>query len=496
MSSPSYIQKNKWLFALSIGIVTQLFLIGLLIAFYFAASFNFEIIKTDSSLSSIEWNFSKYVWRSGEVMSTYGNISRLENYQNQAFPGLLNKLFELDNGVKANGSSNLNASVIPAFRLFNISIQLASAVICLIGILFVFNFSIFCKLVWEYILLSDSFNFQKLTLVILFNVLGFYIASKIEQQEFERTELTWLSNLKWVKQIWNLRHLKHYFNISSSSSDNPDDIILETRGLTFSPYVNRNIFKKLFSSSKEDIERQILKDINLKIKKGSFNVVIGPNGSGKTTLIRSLINLNEGFTGEVLWNGKEISTINRTEFSRQVSYIPQFLNLQNEISILDFLEMFRYPYRQLESNNPDLDHSLVMSTMEKNDCAKWQHKMIKELSGGQKQKILLTSVLVQESEIIVLDEPTSFLDVKNQHQFLEILKEFHRKGKTIIMILHDLQQSIDYADNLIVIQDGEIRASGHPREIVTSRLLRDIFRIDCEVNKTPAGVYLNNIYAL
>lgn len=194
--------------------------------------------------------------------------------------------------------------------------------------------------------------------------------------------------------------------------------------------------------------------------------------------------------------GKRLSHLNRTAFAREVSYIPQFLNLQNAISVIDFLEFARYPYRQLFGNSPEVDRQLSEQAIGKNNCEHLRDRMINELSGGQKQKIILTSVLVQEAEIIVLDEPTSYLDIKNQHQFLEILAQMHSKGKTIITILHDLRQSLKYADHLIVLNEGRIMASGRPEEIVNRHLLRDVFKIDCDISHTPQGVELNNIYAL
>lgn len=463
-----YARKNWKLSIIGSIIVIQIFLsIGCCLLSNNAHHY-FNSLNTSQTPQN--WNLWNWIWRSGEVMSIYGNIKRLNGYQNN-----------LQDIIKDLINSNSSSLDINNFEHFHFNIQLCTAFVCIIGILSAINLVFLCKSLWEYALEAQSFNFKKLGLTVLLNLIGLYIAYIIESKNnYKSTTWNWLLNWAPIKTTLQLQGHDNDFQILENESES----ILEVKNLNYS------------ITNKTKTTEQILKDINFTIKPNSLNVVIGPNGSGKTTLIKSIINLNEGFTGDVLWGKENIKDINKTEFARQISYIPQFLNLQNPVEIVDFLEIFRYPYKKLKNNNHKVDREIVLEALRKNNCQQFQHKIINELSGGQKQKILLTSVLAQESKVIILDEPTSFLDIKNQHQFLEILKEFQKQHKTIIMILHDLQQAVDYADNLIVLNRGSIQATGTPRDIITPELLKDVFKIDCNIEIENNRMKINNIYAI
>ncbi|AEW45756.2 Iron(III) dicitrate transport ATP-binding protein fecE [Mycoplasma haemocanis str. Illinois] len=514
-----YIKKNTSLFVLSISLFLQLVLIGAIFISYLCNWHAYTQLKNDTNLSTSTFHSYSYIEllkNSGESMSTQHNLSRLHNYQNQELPNLIKKFFGISNShTSSNGVTDI-ANLTYYFWLFNLHLQLSIIYISLFIFLSILSITSFFKSLWNSILLCRVFNFYKL-LICLIPLWGFVMVYSWERELLEKADpllnkrcLSLLRSSAY-KSFMKLRGVKYPFDSSFGN------YLLLVENLYFSPLMKHSTTKHLrdqyallrnhrevdegshvytkkpFFGGEEDY---ILKNINLAISKGSFNVIIGPNGSGKTTLIKTLLNLNENFMGKVIWNGQSVSNINRTSFAQKVSYIPQFLSIHQSLSVTDYLKFARYPYRNSHSNNEQNDEYIIMKAIRDSGCLPFAHKNLDELSGGQKQKILLASILVQEAEVIVLDEPTSFLDIKNQHLFLESLKRLNKNGKTIIMILHDLQQSINYASNLIVMKNGEIYASGAPKEVVTKEMLREVFSIDCKLSYNNGYLDIEEIYAI
>ncbi|AEG73460.1 Iron(III) dicitrate transport ATP-binding protein fecE [Mycoplasma haemofelis Ohio2] len=514
-----YIKKNTSLFILSISLFLQLVLVGALFVSYLCNWHAYTQLKNDTNLSTSTFNSYSYIEllkNSGESMSTQHNLSRLYNYQNKELPNLVKKFFRISGGSTSSNSSPDVTNLTYYFWWFNLHLQLSMVYISLFVFLSILTITSFFKTLWNSILLCRVFNFYKL-LICLIPLWGFVMAHAWEQELFERVDpllnkrcLSLLRSNAY-KSFMKLRGVKYPFESSFGN------YLLLVENLYFSPLMKHSTTKHLKDQyallrnhrevdegshvyTKKPLfggkEEYILKNINLAISKGSFNVIIGPNGSGKTTLIKTLLNLNENFMGKVIWNGQSVSNINRTSFAQKVSYIPQFLSIHQSLSVTDYLSFARYPYRNSNSNNEKNDEYVIMKAIRDSGCLPFAHKNLDELSGGQKQKILLASILVQEADVIVLDEPTSFLDIKNQHLFLESLKSLNKRGKTIIMILHDLQQSINYASNLIVMKDGELYASGTPKEVVTKDMLREVFSIDCQLSNNNGYLGIEEIYAI
>lgn len=448
-----------------------------------------------------QYSYWKYLSKAGKAMDVQKNIGRYQNFNDEKIPIFLKAFFEKE---------GLSPTLAKHFFWFNLHLQLSILYLSLIAFFNIAGIFIFFNSLRKYLLIGKTFNFYKLFLVTCLNLWGFWICKEWEHSLTERkdpllhTKCSFLVNSKLWKRFWKLKKKSNPFRFNK-----PQDLIVVEK-LCFSPELKHSYFKHLkdyllfFKQDREINEKThiypkkslwhkpykyILKNINLTIKRGSFNVIIGCNGSGKTTLIKSLINLNENITGRVLWNGLDITKINKNVFARNVSYIPQFLNIYQSLKVIDFLTFARYPYK-------DKNEYAILKAIQESECVEFADKNLDSLSGGQKQKILLASILVQEADTIILDEPTSFLDIKNQHIFLESLKKLNSEGKTIIMILHDLQQAINYANNLIVMKEGEVYASGTPNEVITEELLRDVFNIGCTLYKNNTELEIQDIYAI
>lgn len=454
-----------------------------------------------SELRDDNYSFWKYLSKAGEAMNTQRNIARYSGFNDESISYFLNKFFN---------SENLTKDLINHFFRFNLHLQLSLLFIALFAFFFIASVFIFFNNLRKCIIIGKSFNFYKLLLCTFLNLWGFFICKDWERSLWERKDPLVLqrSPVLAESELWN-KFRRFRKKADPFRFKKPEDLIV-VENLYFSPDLKHSSFKHLkdqflfFKDNKEVNEKEhihhkktlwnkdhkyILKNINLTIKRGSFNVIIGCNGSGKTTLIKSLINLNENTTGRILWNGLDITKINKNVFARNVSYIPQFLNIYQSLKVVDFLSFARYPYK-------DNNEVTILKAIRDSGCIEFADKNLDSLSGGQKQKILLASILVQEADTIILDEPTSFLDIKNQHIFLESLKKLNSEGKTIIMILHDLQQAINYANNLIVMKEGEVYASGTPEEIINEELLRDVFNIGCKIYKNNAEIEIQDIYAI
>ncbi|MGL4739228.1 MAG: ABC transporter ATP-binding protein [Sarcina sp.] len=232
-------------------------------------------------------------------------------------------------------------------------------------------------------------------------------------------------------------------------------------------------------------KKQILKNVEFSANKGEFVSIIGPNGSGKTTLLKCINKINNPSEGEIIIDGEDVLKIRLEKIAKKVAYVPQMLNESYEVNVTDIIMLGRKPYITWSVRDEDMD--IVTNIMNEMDILHLADKNFSELSGGQKQKVLIARALVQETPVYILDEPISFLDIKNQLEVLGKAKRFAKDGgKTVVVVLHDLNMAMAYSDKILLMKSGEKISYGTPKEVLTKENIKNVYGIDVEI-------YNNNI---
>lgn len=233
-----------------------------------------------------------------------------------------------------------------------------------------------------------------------------------------------------------------------------------------------------------------LSDIKAEISEGDFISVIGKNGSGKSTLVKLISRILTGYSGNILFKGKDIKGINRKEYSRSVSYLPQTsASLNSDFSVKEFLLLGRYSSRRFSDfRYSDEDRDIVSASIAETGIEKLAGKYIYELSGGERQKVLLTLGLVQlntsgdlKGKILIIDEPLTYLDVSYQIEIFSILKKLHSRGLTIIIVIHDLALALNYSEKAILMNEGIIAEYSGSGKVITEAILSEYFQVNSRI---------------
>ncbi|WP_372698367.1 ABC transporter ATP-binding protein [Arthrobacter sp. JSM 101049] len=232
--------------------------------------------------------------------------------------------------------------------------------------------------------------------------------------------------------------------------------------------------------------RIISTDLTVTIPENSFTVIVGPNACGKSTLLRALSRLLRPTAGQVLLDGKAISSYKAKEAARIVGLLPQSSIAPDGITVVDLVARGRYPHQGLIRQWSAADEAAVEAAMAATGIADLRERHVDELSGGQRQRVWAAMALAQETPILLLDEPTTFLDIAHQIDLLDLFADLHEAGNTLIAVLHDLNHAARYATHLIAMKDGQVVAQGPPDEIVTAELVHRVFGLDCLVIDDPA----------
>ncbi|PGL71648.1 ABC transporter ATP-binding protein [Bacillus sp. AFS055030] len=231
--------------------------------------------------------------------------------------------------------------------------------------------------------------------------------------------------------------------------------------------------------------RVISRNLSVQIPDGSFTVIVGPNGCGKSTLLRTLSNLLKPSKGQILLDGKAITSYKSKEVARKLGLLPQSSTAPDGITVANLIAHGRYPYQSLIRQWTDEDEKAVMSAMELTNTSDLSHRYVDELSGGQRQRVWVAMVLAQQTPMLLLDEPTTYLDIAHQIDLLELFKDLNIQGNTLVAVLHDLNHAARYADNIIAMKDGQVIAQGDPREIITAKLVEEVFGLKCIIIDDP-----------
>lgn len=232
-------------------------------------------------------------------------------------------------------------------------------------------------------------------------------------------------------------------------------------------------------------KRTVSEDLTVSIPDGSFTVIVGPNACGKSTLLRTLSRLLKPVTGEVLLDGKTITSYKAKEVARRLGLLPQSSLAPDGITVADLVARGRHPHQNFIRQWTDTDEQAVLHAMAATGVTDLSSRLVDELSGGQRQRVWVAMVLAQQTPLLLLDEPTTFLDIAYQIELLELFTDLHHAGTTLVAVLHDLNHAARYGTHLIAMKDGRIVAQGQPREVVTADLVHEVFGLACQVEPDP-----------
>jgi iron complex transport system ATP-binding protein len=232
-------------------------------------------------------------------------------------------------------------------------------------------------------------------------------------------------------------------------------------------------------------QRVVAEGLGVQIPDESFTVIVGPNACGKSTLLKALARLLKPRAGQVFLDGKAISQYPAKQVAHRLGMLPQTPIAPNGITVGDLVARGRYPHQSLLQQWSREDESIVAEAMRLTEVLELSNRFVAELSGGQRQRVWLAMVLAQQTPILLLDEPTTFLDIAHQIEVLDLCADLHEQGRTLVAVLHDLNLACRYADHLIAMKAGTIVAQGHPGEIVTADLVQEVFGIECRVIGDP-----------
>lgn len=222
---------------------------------------------------------------------------------------------------------------------------------------------------------------------------------------------------------------------------------------------------------------EIIKNITIGFEEGTITSIVGKNGCGKTTLLKTASNLLIPFRGNVTISCKDISNIPNKELAKKFSFLPQLRTVPN-ITVYNLIMHGRYPYLGFPRTPQKQDKEIVREAIEDMGLNKYIDKNIQELSGGQRQKVYIAMVLAQNTDIIFLDEPTTYLDINHQLEILEILIKLKQMGKTIVMVLHDLGNALTYSDKICLMENGAVAIYDTPQAVFESKAIDKIFKIN------------------
>ncbi|MBC6973821.1 ABC transporter ATP-binding protein [Bacillus sp. Xin] len=233
-------------------------------------------------------------------------------------------------------------------------------------------------------------------------------------------------------------------------------------------------------------ETIIINELNLEIPKGKISIFIGSNGCGKSTLLRSLARLLKPTSGDILLEDKAIQNMQTKQIARQMAILPQGPQAPEGLTVLQLVKQGRYPYQTWLKQWSEKDEEMVQKALAATGMTEFAERDVHALSGGQRQRAWIAMTLAQDTDIILLDEPTTYLDMTHQIEVLDLLFELNEtEQRTIVMVLHDLNLACRYADNIVAIQDKQIYAQGKPEEIIDCKLVRDVFRMECQITTDP-----------
>ena len=237
--------------------------------------------------------------------------------------------------------------------------------------------------------------------------------------------------------------------------------------------------------------RHILHDISVSIPMGKVTTLIGPNGCGKSTLLRSMIGYISSPSECVTIFDKPLSSYSQNQLARQMAFLPQVPNMPKDMTVEELVYCGRYPYQNWWKNTAKEDREIVDYALSITKTDHLRHQLIPSLSGGERQRVWIAMALAQEPKLLVLDEPTTYLDINHQLEIMELLKRLNKEqGLTVLMVLHDLTQAVQYSDYIAVIKSGHLIAAGNTKDITSDSLFKEVFSVDVQVDNFDNKPYV------
>ncbi|WP_307853815.1 ABC transporter ATP-binding protein [Streptomyces tagetis] len=233
--------------------------------------------------------------------------------------------------------------------------------------------------------------------------------------------------------------------------------------------------------------RTVLDGLDAEIPPGVITTIIGPNGCGKSTLLRTLARLLKPTAGTVVLDGEDIASLRTRDVAKKLGLLPQAPVAPDGLTVADLVARGRHPHQSWLRQWSSDDAAVVERALAMTGVADLAERPVDSLSGGQRQRVWISMTLAQGTDLLLLDEPTTYLDLAHAVDVLDLVDDLHESGCAVVMVLHDLNLAARYSDHLIVMRDGSILAQGHPREVITAELLYEAFGLRAAVLDDPVG---------
>jgi len=232
-------------------------------------------------------------------------------------------------------------------------------------------------------------------------------------------------------------------------------------------------------------DANIIENLNLSIPMNEITVLIGANGCGKSTLLRSIARLLKPKQGTVLLDGQDVFKLSTKQVAKKLAILPQSPVAPEGLTVLQLVKQGRYPHQSWRKQWTEEDEEIVLNALQATGVDQLRDKPVDELSGGQRQRAWIAMTLAQDTDIILLDEPTTYLDLTHQIEILDLLFELNKQNRTIVMVLHDINLACRYADHIITVRDRGVYQQGKPEEIMTTALVKHVFDLECQMTHDP-----------
>ncbi|GMK42862.1 iron-dicitrate ABC transporter ATP-binding protein [Paenibacillus sp. CCS19] len=245
-------------------------------------------------------------------------------------------------------------------------------------------------------------------------------------------------------------------------------------------------------------DRMIVNNLNIAIPQGKITALVGSNGSGKSTILKTMARIMSPAAGQVLLDGKSIHKQSTKDVAKQLAILPQNPTAPDGLTVTELVSYGRFPYQKGFGSMSKEDRSVVRWAIEATGLSEFEERPVDQLSGGQRQRAWIAMALAQETDILFLDEPTTFLDMAHQLEVLQLLQKLNQENnRTIVMVVHDLNHASRYAHHMIAINKGTVMGEGSPTEVMTPEIFRDVFNIEADIVYDPrSGVPLCLPHAL
>ncbi|WP_347862399.1 ABC transporter ATP-binding protein [Salimicrobium sp. PL1-032A] len=230
----------------------------------------------------------------------------------------------------------------------------------------------------------------------------------------------------------------------------------------------------------------IIDSLDIEIPKGEITVLIGSNGCGKSTLLRSLARLLKPKEGQVILDQKDISRMKTKDVAKEMAILPQSPSTPEGLTVYQLVKQGRYPYQSFTKRWSEQDETAVTKALADTNMEELKERTVDSLSGGQRQRAWIAMTLAQDTDTLLLDEPTTYLDMTHQIEVLDLLFDLNQEyNRTIVMVLHDINLACRYADHIVAVRDQTVYTQGKPEEVISCEMMHNVFDMMCEVREDP-----------